>query len=273
MKILIIDRDEVTSNIIKSRLVPLGHTIEIRPGRSDDFDAVVAQGWDMIFFDPSPITNIKSTIMNMRRIVRRNVYIVLTSETMAVADAISSGCNAYLSKPANSENILTLVDCAERLNALQRHLANNEEDYPSAGGVIAKSAFNQLFLSCLDRADRYGEVSTVLFISFDNYKTVAAKDGEYDAEMVSAKLAQHLVRLRRQSDIIAQIRKNEYALLLLRPLTESEPVDAAHRFMESLSKCTDLPTNPIMDVDLKVTLMAMPTGHVPVEHRITLRQP
>lgn len=85
-------------------------------------------------------------------------------------------------------------------------------------------------------------------------------------------MAQHLVRIRRQSDIIAQIRENEYALLLLRPLNDSEPVEAANRFAEYLSKCVDLPTNPIMDVELSVTLMNLPQGKKLVEHKMTLRQ-
>ncbi|MEK7801070.1 MAG: response regulator [Pseudomonadota bacterium] len=272
MKILIIDRDEVTSNLIKSRFLPLGHTVEIQAGRGENFDAVLAQGWDMIFFDPSPLQIVKTTLMSMRRAVRRSVYMVLISESLTLVDALAAGFNGFLHKPTNTEDVMATLDCAERLNGIQRVLASTDEDFPSAGGVIAKSAFNQLFLSCLDRADRYGETANVIFISFDNYLTVATNDGTYDAEMVSAKLAQKLVGMRRQSDIIAQIRKNEYALLLLRPMTDAEPIDAAHRFLESLAKCNDLPTNPIMDVNIRVSLMAMPSGHTPVDHTVTLRQ-
>ncbi len=272
MKILIIDRDEVTANLIKARLAPSGHQVEIQLGRSEGLDQVIASGWDLIFFDPSPMTNVKQIVTQMRRNARRSVFMALLSDSLTHGDAIAAGFNDFVAKPVDAEKVNAVVESAGTLNSMLRHLANNEEDYPSAGGVIAKSAFNQLFLSCLDRADRYGEQSHILFIAFDNFKAISVADGAYDAETISAKLAHHLVRLRRQSDIISQIRKNEYALLLLRPLSESEPVDAANRFAEALSKCTDLPTNPIMDVNIRITLMSLPTGSIVIEHKFSLRQ-
>ncbi len=272
MKILIVDRDEIAANLIKSRLEPLGHIVHIHPEKGESLDAIVRDGWDIIFLDPAPLTSIKQMTMQIRRNVRRNVHLVLLSDTLDKAEAIKGGFNEFLAKPINPTVVESIIDRAEFMIGLMRHLANDSIDFPSAGGVIAKSAYNQLFLSCIDRAGRYGEMAHTIFISFENYNTIASNDGSYDAEMIAAKLAQHLVRIRRQSDIIAQIRANEYALLLLRPLNESEPIEAANRFAESLSKCTDLPTTPYMDVELSVTLLSLPEGEKVVEHKITLRQ-
>ncbi|MFA7276822.1 MAG: diguanylate cyclase [Pseudobdellovibrionaceae bacterium] len=272
MKILIVDRDEVTTHLMKSRLEPLGHIIEIQAGRADMLESVMQEGWDVVFLDPSPLTNAKPLVTQIRRASRRPVFVVLLAKEGDSVAAVADGFNDLLLKPLAPNSAENVVAQAEHLNSLMRHLANDQEDYPSAGGVIAKSAFNQLFLSCMDRADRYGESAHIIFIAFDNYKEVAANDGENESEIISAKLAQKLVRYRRQSDIIAQIRKNEYALLLLRPLTDSEPLDASYRFAETLSKCTDLPTNPIMDVVLRVMLVALPTGKVNYDFSLTVRQ-
>ena len=85
-------------------------------------------------------------------------------------------------------------------------------------------------------------------------------------------MAKHLVRLRRQSDIIGQTRRNEYVLLMQRPAYETEPVDAANRFAEALSKCIDIAgSNPMMEVELTVSLMALPTGAITVAHTMPLR--
>lgn len=272
MKILIVDRDEMTANRIKSRVEPMGHTVEIHPEKGEALDALLRQGWDVVMLDPSPITNIKQLSLQIRRNVRRNVHLVLLSDTLTGQDATEGGYNELLAKPVDPAKIETIMDRAEYMNDLIRHLANDGIDFPSAGGVISKSAYNQLFLSCIDRAGRYGETAHTILISFNNFNQITVNDGSYDAEMISAKLAQHLVRIRRQSDIIAQIRPNEYALLLLKTTNESEPVEAAHRFAEVLSKCTDLPTTPYMDVELGVTLLALPQGEKIVEHKLTLRQ-
>lgn len=272
MKILILDRDIVAANLIKSRLEPLGHTVEIHEPRTEGVEDIVASGWDIILADPSPLTTVKPMVVNLRRVNRRNVYMVLFSASLNGHDALSAGFNDFLAKPLDMEQVLDCVENGKNLTNLQRRLSDDKEDFPSSGGVIAKSAFNQLFLSSMERADRYGEQAHIVFISFDNYTQIVAENGQYDADLVTAKLAQHLVRVRRQSDIIGQTGKNEYALLLLRPLTESEPVDAAHRFAESLSRCTDLPLNANMTVNLRVSLMRLPTGKVGVDHRFTLRQ-
>ncbi len=272
MKILIVDRDEMTANLIKSRVEPLGHTVLIHPEKGESLDKIVREGWDIIFIDPSPLTSVKPMTMQIRRNVRQNVHLVLLSDHMTEEEATVGGFNELLAKPINPTKIEEILDHSEYMNSLTKHLANDQIDFPSAGGVIAKSAYNQLFLSCIDRAGRYGETAHTIFITFKNYNDISAKDGSYESEMISAKLAQHLVRIRRQSDIIAQIRANEYALLLLRPLNESEPIEAANRFAESISKCTDLPSTPYMDVEIGVTLLSLPEGKKIVEHQLVIRQ-
>lgn len=272
MKILIVDRDIVTANLLKSRLVPLGHIVEIHAEKTEGLEKMVSDGWDIIFLDPTPLTTVKPMVVNIRRMNHRTAYMILLSESLSAHDAMAGGFNNFLAKPADMGAMLKMIDSAENIVTLQRHLGNDKEDYPSAGGVIAKSAFNQLFLSSMERADRYGELAHIIFISVDNYSLIASERGEYDAGLIVAKLAQHLVRMRRQSDIIAQIRKNEYALLLIRPLTESEPIEAANRFAESLSRCSDLPLNQEMSIEIKVNLMSLPTGVIDIEHRMDVRQ-
>ncbi len=271
MKILIIDSDVAASNLLKSRLLPLGHNVEIIE-KNDDMDRVISDGWDIIMFDPSPLTTLRPTVSGMRRANRRSAYMIMLSRSLGFQDALTAGFNDFLAKPLDMNLMLDKIDHAATLMSIQRHLNDDKVDFPSAGGVIAKSAFNQLFLACLDRADRYGEMAHIIFITIDNYSEIAAEAGAYDANLVSAKLANHLVRLRRQSDIISQTKENEYALLLLRPMTESEPLEAAHRFAESLSKCTDIPYDQRMPVNVKVFLMRLPTGETGVEHRMAIHQ-
>lgn len=271
MKILVMDHDTMTASALESRLAPLGHSVETYTSAPDETaNPVLQQGWDIIFLDPAPLTNLRPLILNIRRNSRRATFIILLSDTLSFEDAIAAGCNDHVYKPLDANVLLDKVDNAARLLSVYRQLSDDREDFPSAGGVISKSAFNQLFLSAMDRADRYGEKAHVLFISADNFKQIQSDFGMYESNLVTAKLASHLVRLRRQTDIIAQTKQNEYALLLLRPMTESEPVEAAHRFAESLSKCTDLPSNARMSVDLRISLMRLPTGEHGVERRMSV---
>ena len=271
MKILVIDRDEMSANLLRSRLEPLGHQIFYSAIKAEGSVELGKSDYDMVIIDPSPLTNPKPMVVNIKRNIRYYPYMVLMSETIPNDAALGFGFNDFLAKPLDPVDLDRKVDNAASFLSIVRHLRDDSEDFPSAGGVIAKSAINQLFLSCIDRADRYGEKTYALFIGLRNYKVISHGVGQYEAEVAAAKMAQHIVRLRRASDIIGQISANEYALLLLRPVDEREPVEAAGRFAESLSRCDDIMSKPNMDVDISVALIEVPSGVKIVEHDLTLK--
>lgn len=274
MQVLVIDRDDMSANLIRSRLEPIGHQVEIHADKSaESLSQIAQQNWDVVFLDPSPLTNAKPLVQTLRRRMQFYPYTIMLTGTMGLTEALASSMNDCVRKPLDPAVLDTKLENALRLTQLIRHMGDDSEDFKSAGGVIAKSAFNQLFLSCIERADRYGESSFVLFFTISNYTGIAAKDGEVEADIAVAKMANHLVRLRRQSDIIGQTRRNEYALLMQRPAYETEPMDAAHRLAEALFKCADIAgSSPLLEVDLTVTLIDLPTAAKHFEQTITLRR-
>lgn len=266
MKILVIDRDTVTTQLISNRLQAFGHTVVVEAVKNNAIERLGIEKFDMIFIDPSPLTNARPVILGIRRSVRDYPYIVLMSQSVDRDEALRAGANEVLMKPLDSSTLEKMVDNAERLTKLIRRIGDEAEDFPSAGGVIAKSAFNQLFLSGLDRADRYGERSYEVFIGIANFNEIFSIDGPYVANTLAAKLSQTLVRLRRQSDIIAQTGKAEYCLMLQRPQYETEPLEAANRFAEALSKNDELAMAGGTKVQLYVSLVDLPVGAKHADH-------
>ena len=271
MKILVIDRDEMSASLLKSRLEPLGHQVTYSAVKPEASLETGVGEFDVVFLDPSPQTNAKPMVVNLRRHIRYYPYIVLMSEGFTPEQALGFGFNDYLAKPFDLTLLDKKIENAQSFLNLTRHLRDGTEDFPSAGGIIAKSAINQLFLSCIDRADRYAELTYALFIGLDNFKQIAVQSGPYEAEVAAARMAQHIVRLRRASDIIGQVSSNEYALLLLRPMNAQEPIEAAARFADSLSNCHDMLSKPNMNVEISVNLVEIPSGAKLAEHNLTLR--
>lgn len=268
MKILIVDRDDLATQLAKSRLEPLGHKVTQEPVKNNAVERLAADQYDVIMLDPAPLTSARPLVLNIRRSVGYYPYIFLLSDTFSREEAIKSGTNDVLAKPVDPIVLDEKIDNSQRLLKLVKRIADDSEDFPSAGGVIAKSAFNQLFLSGIDRADRYGERTFVLFISMSNYNEIYQMDGPYAADYAVAKLSQYLVLLRRQSDIIGQTAKYEYALLLQRPVYETEPVEAANRFAESLAGFGDIVSSGSVEVQITITLIDLPVGSKVVEHVI-----
>ncbi|AEP08508.1 PleD family two-component system response regulator [Micavibrio aeruginosavorus] len=268
MKILVIDRDSLTTQLVSSRLQSAGHSVVEEAVKNNAIERLGVEPFDAVFIDPAPLNNARPIILGIRRSVRNYPYIVLMSGSMDRVEALKSGANDVMLKPIDGAGLEKMAQNAERLTSLIARIGDDSEDFPSAGGVIAKSAFNQLFLSCLDRADRYGERSFLVFIGIKNHKDVLEVDGSYAAAALSARLSQSLVRLRRQSDIIAQTGKNEYCLMLQRPQYETEPMEAATRFAEALSKNADLSSSGQMGVQLYVTLVDLPVGALHADHTV-----
>lgn len=271
MKILVIDRDEMTANLIKSRFEPLGHSVTYSPDKAEGTLEVAKADFDVVFLDPSPQLNPKPTVVNIRRHIRYYPYLILMANNVEKDTALGFGFNDVLSKPLDLEELDRKVEAAQTFLSIARHLRDDSEDFPSSGGIIAKSAFNQLFLSCIDRADRYSERTYALFITLRNYKQIAVQTGPYESDVAAAKMAQHIVRLRRASDIIGQVSVNEFAILLLRPADEREPMDAAARFADSLANCADIMSKPNMNVEIVVSLVEIPSGARLAEHTVTLK--
>lgn len=268
MQILVVDRDALSGQMIRSRLEPAGHSVTEETVKNNAVDRLLHESFDVIFLDPSPLTSPRPVILNIRRNAKSYPCIFVLSETLSKEDALKSGANDLISKPVDPALLATKISNAERLVGLVRRIGDDSEDFPSAGGVIAKSAINQLFLSAIDRADRYGERSFMLQISLSNYREIRDMDGPYAAEYAVAKLCQYLVLLRRQSDIIGQTAKNEYTLLLQRPIYETEPFEAANRFTEALSKFKDIVSSGAAKVEITISLIDVPAGELLVSHTV-----
>lgn len=266
MKILVVDQDALTAQMVRSKIEPLGHSVVEEPVKNNAVERMAADDFDVVLLDPSPLTTPRSLILNIRRHVRNYPYIIMMSEGLSQENALKAGANDLLAKPVDPAGLQKKLENAQRLINLVRRIGDDSEDFPSAGGVIAKSAFNQLFLSAMDRADRYGERTFILQISLSNHKEIFEMDGSYAAEFAVAKLCQYLVLLRRQSDIIGQTGKNEYSLLLQRPVYENEPVEAAGRFAEQLAGLGDIDASGAVAVEITVSLIDVPAGREVVRH-------
>lgn len=268
MKILVIDRDHLSNQLLRPRLEALGHRVYEEPVKNVALERLEKEEFDAVFLDPAPLNNARPVVLGIRRAVKNYPYVVLISHDMPMEEALRSGANDIMTKPLGGNDLESVIGNAERLTALIRRISDESEDFPSAGGVIAKSAFNQLFMSCIDRADRYAERSFMVFIGIRNYKNIVETDGPYAADFARAKLSQYLVRLRRQSDIIAQTGKSEYCLLLQRPQYETEPMEAANRFADALQKIEGLCDGGSNHVEIVVSLTDVPVGALHTEHII-----
>jgi DNA-binding response OmpR family regulator len=266
MEILVIDRDPLTNQLISSKLAAKGHTVVVEPNKNEAFEKIKTGAFDCVMVDPAPLSEARPVIIGIWKNIRAAVkpHLILLSKTATQAEAILSGTNDVLIKPFSSLDIDTKVGNAARLMEISRHLAK-EDDVHSSGGMIGKAAFNQLFLSAIDRSFRYAERSLVVFLSMTNYKEILAAGGENGAAETIQKLTEKMTFMRRQSDVIGRLGTYDFGILLQRPQYETEPTDAVNRFSEILDKFYNSFENKDLAPKIHLRLVELPQGAMPAE--------
>lgn len=262
MDILVIDRDPLAAQLVTTRLQALGHTVTAEPSKNDAFEKIKTRPFDCILVDPYPLSEARPVIIGIWKNLPRAAvkpYILLLSKAATPEEAVLSGANDVLLKPISQSEVETKAANAQRLLDIARHLAR-EDDAHSSGGMVGKAAFNQLFLSSVDRAFRYGERSLVVFIE-------AVDDTEIPPEFLKA-LTGKITFMRRQSDVAGLLGAHDFGILLQRPQYETEPVDAINRFSEILARFRQEYPGPKPAPQLTLTLVELPQGALLAEKSI-----
>ena len=236
MEILVIDRDSLNSQLIASKLLAEGHIVVMEPNKNEAIDKIAKNNFACIMLDPAPLSEAQPIINGIYKNINSAAvkpYIMLLSKNATTEAAVISGCNDVLLKPLDASDLYTKIENAERFMEICHYLGQEDKEI-SALRMINKSAFNQLFLSAVDRSFRYGERCLIVFINIGNFESIKETHGEDGAEKVLAKVAEKMNFMRRQSDIIGHIGNGDFAILLQRPQYETEPLDAINRFTETL---------------------------------------
>jgi PleD family two-component response regulator len=272
MDILVIDRESLTNQLISTKLTAKGHTVTVESNKNEAFEKLRQRNFDVIMVDPYPLSEARPVVIGIWKNLAKEAlkpYIVLLSKTATAEEAILAGTNDVLLKPFNSMDVDTKVDNAERMLDIMKHLAR-EDNVHSGGGMIGKAAFNQLFLSAVDRSFRYGERSLVVFVEMMNYDDVLKAGGEAAIEETLRRLTDKMTYMRRQSDVIGRLSTHSFGILLQRPQYETEPIDAINRFSEILDKFHEEFIDKTLAPKLDLTLVELPQGVLHAERFVPL---
>jgi len=102
-------------------------------------------------------------------------------------------------------------------------------------GLPNRSSFLSTLTTTLDAAQKNGQQISVLHVDFDDFKNINSLLGQDGADIILAEAGARLTQALRQSDVVARIGSDEFAILLS-PLSagiETDSGDVATRILES----------------------------------------
>ena len=263
MKFLIVDRDRMAVQHLQHELESNGYEVVVEPTKNAAMDRLSQEDFSALFIDPSPLNDIRPIVLGVQRATQGRVspYIFMLKQA-SNQDQEKGGVNDFIDKPYNKDEIEKKLINAERMNALKKHFSDPSQDTGNSPTMMGKMAFNQVFESALDRADRYGEAATLILFQVDGVQELIEEEGIPAIEHVNNIFGKRLGGLRRKSDLIGYIASCEYAFLIQRPKFDSEPLAAANRFHETFSMFEDFTTPSGKPFNIKISVISLPTGEM-----------
>ena len=272
MHIFVIDRDQLSNQLISSRLIGQGHHVTLDTQKQNALDRLKNDKPDCIILDPNPLADARPIIVQIWKntTTPHKPYILLYSKDdqtqgpSAQAPAIAMGANDRLLKPIDIQMLDEKIGNALRLQNLSTTFTA-PHDLRSEKGILGKNAFHQLYLSSLDRAFRYNEHSfiTLITVHFKN------NPSSTDSENAMNALIEKLAFMRRQSDVIGHIAPLQFAILMQRPLYLSEPIDAINRFAENLAEYREALSTQNAHPAFSLELIELPSGQSHQRHTLS----
>lgn len=263
MKIMVIDRDREAVEAIEKICADIdGLELVIEPIKNNAIEMVRQDAYDAIFFDPAPQNELRPFVIGARRGIAHYNPIIVMSHQIDAKKATEMGGNDALNKPVAVADFKKCLEHMRNLKELIQSLSDESIDFPSKEGVISKSAFYQIFISCLDRADRYGEETYLTFATLKNADEIRAQYGDEVADEMCENLKKYVMRIRRLSDIAGRTAREEVCLMLTRPSTAEEPVMAIRRFAEAIAEYIELIKVGDAKPVVNVRMMALPRGEM-----------
>lgn len=261
---MLIDRDrDIVEEIERICRDMGGVDLTIEPIKNNAIDAARADNFDAIFFDPAPKNEeMRALMIGVRRGNPNYTPIIIMSHQLSLDESRAAGANDYMKKQFDGEAFKKKLENLKQLGEFNKQLQDESIDFPSKDGVISKSAFNQIFISCLDRADRYGEETYLTFATVKNIDDIRTQHGEDVAQEICSNLKKYTMRIRRLSDIAGHTAENQVCLMLTRPANADEPRMAITRFAESMAEYAELISIADTKAIINVRMMALPSGEI-----------
>jgi diguanylate cyclase (GGDEF)-like protein/PAS domain S-box-containing protein len=106
----------------------------------------------------------------------------------------------------------TCTDVTERKAAEQRMALLSHHD--ALTGLLNRTKFSEQLQSCVARLDRYGTAFSLLFLDLDQFKSVNDNRGHKVGDRLLAEVARRLQSMVRESDIVARLGGDQFAIIL-----------------------------------------------------------
>ena len=244
--IMVVDDDVSILDILRQSLVMEGFTCHVFTRATDALGALERAPVDILVTDiVMPGMRGLELVARAKRIHPSVTAIVMTGfvEEFSYDEVIRSGAADFIKKPFTNQELMIRIKHAQFQDRL-RELSITDE----LTGLANRRGFFAFAQQQIKRVCRTGERMVLLYADLDDLKTINDKGGHVAGDRALADMAQIFRETFRESDIIARMGGDEFAVVLV-----DAPVTGAAAVRGRLQKLMDA-YNAAADVSFKLAV-------------------
>jgi two-component system cell cycle response regulator len=222
--VVLLEDDENAARMLEMRLTREGFDVSAAPTIARARELLIGcDTWDIAILDRNVPDGDGFDLAGELRDTCPHAYIVmLTGEDRSEAkiDAFARGADDYMTKPFAFEELVARVRAGVRIVRLQKALleSNRQLEELSLTDALTslrnRRAFEQDFSALFAQAQRRGRPLSLAIVDVDHFKTLNDQFGHVVGDLVLRAVAQMLDAHTRESDIVARVGGEEFAVLL-----------------------------------------------------------
>jgi two-component system cell cycle response regulator len=221
--VVLLEDDENVARLLYRLLTREGFDVSSAATISDARASLSCGSWDVAILDRNvPDGDGFELAGELRRTCPHSYILMLTSEDSGEAklEAFSRGADDYVTKPFAADELIARVRAGVRIVRLQKALleSNRKLEELSLTDQLTKlrnrRAFEQEFATMFSAAQRHSRPLSLGIVDVDHFKTMNDRYGHMAGDLVLRAIAQMLDANTRDSDIVARVGGEEFAVLL-----------------------------------------------------------
>jgi len=265
-RIILVEDDANVSLMLTRQLERAGYAVRACGTIATARDLIHEVEWDVVILDRRlPDGDGVELCRELRTQSAHGYIIMLTGESSdeAKLEGFEGGADDYVTKPFQLDELFARIRAGVRIVRLQKALLDSnrrlEELSLTDGltGVGNRRAFDQRLAGAFEHARRYERPLSLVLIDVDHFKAINDRHGHDVGDAVLQSVASSVASGTRQTDFVARVGGEEFAILL--PETALfESIQFAEKIRAGIAAAA-----PVIDERVTVSIGVANSPHSP----------